>query len=72
MVLGTRKRGKYEEIGPMIPKVCQFAMEKGIQIQRPPIFVCHEMTMAEAVKADKEGNANIEVAVPVSSGSMVR
>ncbi len=41
-------------------------MEKGIQIQGPPIFVCHKMTTEEAVKAGKEGNADIEVAVPVS------
>ena len=32
MVLGMRKRGKYEQIATMLPKVYQFAMEKGIQI----------------------------------------
>ena len=42
MVLGMRKRGKYEEIGAMLAKVYQFAVPKGIQIQGPPILVCHE------------------------------
>ena len=66
LVLGMRKRGKYEEIAMMIPKVCQFAVEKGIQILGPPIFVCHEMTPEAATKADEEGTADVEVAVPVS------
>lgn len=39
MVLGMRKKRKYEEIRIMIPKVCQFAVERGFQIQGPPIFV---------------------------------
>lgn len=66
MVLGMRKKGKYEEIGMMIPKVCQFAEESGVQIQGPPIFGCHEMTVEESKKADEEGNADVTVAVPVS------
>lgn len=32
LVLGMRKHGKYEEIATMIPKVCQFAAEKGIEM----------------------------------------
>jgi AraC family transcriptional regulator len=66
LVLVIRKRGRYEEIATMIPKVCQFADEKGIQILGPPIFVCHEMTHEEAMKANEEGNADVEIAVPVS------
>ena len=66
LVLGMRKRGKYETIAAMIPQVCQFAVAKGIQILGPPMFVCHEMTPEEAMKADEEGNADVEVAVPVS------
>lgn len=65
MVLGMRKNGKYEEIGMMISKVCQFAVERGVQIPGRPIFVCHEMTVEESKKADEEGNADVEVAVPV-------
>ena len=66
MVLGMRKKGKYKEIRMMLPEVWQFAVGRGIQIEGPPIFVFHEMTAAAAKKADAEGNADIEVAVPVS------
>ena len=66
MVLGMRKKGKYEEIRMMLPEVWQFAVEGGIQIEGPPIFVFHEMTDAAAKTADAEGNADIEVAVPIS------
>ncbi len=64
IVLSMHKRGKYEEIGTMIPKVCQFAVQKGLQIQGPPIFACHEGSAEEAYRANKEGNADIEVALP--------
>ena len=66
LVLGMRKRGKYQEIAVLMSKIFPFAIKKGIQIQGPPIFVCHEMGAEEAMKADKEGNADIEVAVPIS------
>ncbi|MDY6965061.1 MAG: GyrI-like domain-containing protein [Halobacteriota archaeon] len=66
LVLGMRKRGKYEEIAVLMSKIFPFAIQKGIQIQGPPIFVCHEMGAEEAMKADSEGNADVEVAVPIS------
>lgn len=65
LVLGTRRRGKYELIGKMIGEVCRYAVEHKIQIRDAPIFVCHEMTPEAAMKANEEGNADIEVAVPV-------
>ena len=65
MVLGMRKRGKYEEIGQMVQRLAQYAGEKGIQIQGPPIYVGHEMSHEEAIKADQEGTADLEVAFPV-------
>ena len=65
MVLGMRKKGKYEEIRMMLPEVWQFAVERGIRIEGLPIFF-HEMTDEAAKKADAEGNADIEVVVPVS------
>lgn len=66
LVLGMRKRGKYEQIGEMLPKVFEFVIAKGIEIAGMPTFVCHEMTPEEAMKADEEGNADVEVAVPVA------
>ena len=65
-VLGIRKYGKYEKIGQMIGQVCQFATQKGAQIVGSPIFVCHEKGAEEAKKAAAEGNADMEVAVPVA------
>ncbi len=66
MVLGMRKKGKYEIIAQLIPQVCQYAVQNGAQIQGPPVFVCHERTAEEVMKADSEGKADIEVVVPVS------
>ena len=66
LVLGTKKRGKYREIAVLLPKLFEFAVPRGIRITGPPLFICHEMTEEEAMKADEEGNANVEVAIPVS------
>jgi len=66
LVLGMRKRGTYPSIGVMIPQICQFAAQNGIQMIGPPMFICHEMSPEEAKKADKENNADVEVAVPIA------
>jgi len=66
LVLGIRKRGRYEDMAVMIPKVCEFAVAQNIRIVGPPVSVCHEMSAEEAVKANEEGNADVDVAVPVS------
>ncbi len=44
VVLGTRRRGKYELIGKMIGEICQYAVDNNILIQDTPTFICHEMT----------------------------
>jgi AraC family transcriptional regulator len=64
-VLGIRKMGKYEQIPPMIMVICQYAGEHGIPLVGPPVFVMHEMSAEEAVKANEAGTADIEVAMPV-------
>lgn len=51
IVLGMRKIGGYEEIAPMIKKLCEFVDGKNIEMIGPPIFVCHEMTVKEVIKA---------------------
>jgi len=66
MVLGMRKKGRYEEIPKMIGKMCEFAVEKKVDLKGAPVFVCHEITADEAKKANEEGNADVEVAFPVS------
>jgi effector-binding domain-containing protein len=66
LVLGIRKKGSYQNIAVLIPQICQFASQNGIQMIGPPMFICHETTTEEAMKADKEGTADVEVAVPIA------
>jgi AraC family transcriptional regulator len=65
LVVGMRKRGTYAEIGPMIVKVCQYAAAHSAQIQGRPTFICHE-TPKQAMKANEQSNADVEVALPVA------
>ena len=66
LVLGIRKRGRYGDMAVMIPKVFEFAAAQNIRIVGPPVSICHEMSAEEAVKANEEGNADVDIAVPVS------
>lgn len=65
LILGMRKIGGYEEIAPMIQKLCEFAASKNIEMIGPPIFVCHEITVEEAMEAYEQKNADVEVAIPI-------
>jgi effector-binding domain-containing protein len=49
----------------MIRRLLEFAMGGHIAVTGPPIFVCHEMTPEQAMEADKEKNADLEVAIPI-------
>lgn len=66
MVLGMRKRGGYEEIGTIIQSLFEFAASKNIELAGPPIFICHEETVNEAMEADRNKNADLELAIPIS------
>ncbi len=66
LVLGMRKRGRYGDMAVMIPQVFEHATTHNIPITGPPVSICHETTAEEAVKADEEGNADVDVAIPVS------
>ena len=63
-VLGLRKRGTYAQIGPMIAEVYKHAIARKISVQGCPMFVCHE-TPKQAMRANEESNADVEVAVGV-------
>ena len=65
LVLGMRQTGPYSIIGVMIPELCDYATENGIQMIGPPIYICHETSAEEATKADKENNADVEVVIPI-------
>jgi AraC family transcriptional regulator len=68
-VLGIRKKGHYRQIAELLPEIAIYAMEKGIPLTGHPVFLCHESSKEEALTADREGNADIEVAFPVPPGS---
>lgn len=67
-VLGMRRRGFYQEqIPAMIMELFSYVEEKGIAIAGMPVFICHETTPEEAIRAAEEGDADIEVAIPMPS-----
>ena len=66
LVVGMWKRGTYAEIGPMIAEVCEYAQASGAGINGRPTFICHE-TPREAMKANAEASADVEVVIPVSN-----
>ncbi|KUG19870.1 MAG: GyrI-like domain-containing protein [Methanomicrobiaceae archaeon] len=67
LVLGVRRRGRYEEIPQMIMAVCDYAMKHGVELAGPPIFLMHETGAEDAMRADQEGNADMEVAWPIAA-----
>jgi effector-binding domain-containing protein len=65
IVLGAREVGPYAKIKELLSKIFPYAMARGAEITGPPMFLCHEATKEKAMQADKEGNADVEVCVPV-------
>lgn len=66
LVLGITRTGHYRQIPELIKTLCEFSSEKGIHIIGTPIFMCHESSEKEAMEADKNGTARVEVAIPVA------
>ncbi len=64
IVLGLREIGSYSIMPKLFSKLFPYAMSRGMKIEGPLIFICHE-TAQQAIKADKEGSADVEVCVPV-------
>ncbi|MBR1368306.1 hypothetical protein RJ53_01855 [Methanocalculus chunghsingensis] len=67
-VLGLRRTGSYDEIGPMIKEIASYIQEKGITPLGPPAYICHEMTLEAVQAAAGTGSADIEVVFPVDDG----
>jgi len=67
-VLGLRRTGSYDEIGPMIKEIASYIQEKGFTPLGPPAYICHEMTMEAVQTAAENGLADIEVVFPVDDG----
>ncbi|MDD1664655.1 MAG: GyrI-like domain-containing protein [Methanomicrobiales archaeon] len=65
-VLGVRRRGHYRIIPELLMTIITYAIENGITIAGPPLFLCHEITPEAVMAADQAGSADVEVAWPVS------
>ncbi|MBP2031182.1 effector-binding domain-containing protein [Methanohalophilus levihalophilus] len=65
MVISLRRIGPYQQISDMIPELYEFAEENGVVIVGAPIFICHEISVEEAMDAEEKGNADVEVVFPV-------
>ena len=65
-VIGIRKKGKYELIAQLLPQLFELAASQGAEFTGPPVFVCHEITVEEVMKAQQQGTADIELAIPIA------
>lgn len=66
LIVGTRRRGRYKEIAAMLLQLFEYALSQKARIAGPPMFLWHEKNVEEAQKADLDGNADIEVCVPIA------
>jgi len=66
IVAGLRRRGHYKDIAKMLPALFEYAMSSGAIIAGPPLYLWHENSVEEALKADDAGSADIEVCVPIA------
>lgn len=64
-VVGMRRKGKYELIAQLLPKVYEFATSHGAKFTGPPIFIYYERIVEDVMKADMEENADIEIVFPI-------
>jgi len=65
-VIGIRRTGRYEEIGPMIMELVSLIEENKITVIGPPAFICHEESLEAVQAAAEAGNADIEIAFPIT------
>ncbi|MFW3145215.1 MAG: GyrI-like domain-containing protein [Thermoplasmatota archaeon] len=65
-VIGIRKTGGYHEIPNLFMSLVHHAMANNIQLKGPAIFVSHERSEEEAMKAMAENNADLEAAFPIA------
>jgi effector-binding domain-containing protein len=54
LVLGMRKTGPYKSIGVMIPQICQFAAQNGIQMIGPPCTSATKQVLKKPYKLTKK------------------
>jgi AraC family transcriptional regulator len=66
LVAGIRRKGSYEKIPLMIGELAEFIVRKEIGPAGPPIFLLHEKSAEDASRANAAGEADLEVAFPVT------
>jgi len=69
-VIGVKEKGPYAKIGVLINKLYEYVNGKNAAITSGPMFICHEHSAEDAMKADKEGNAYLEVCLPIEGGEI--
>jgi len=69
-VIGIKETGSYNKIGYLIKKLYEYVLSKNAVISGAPIFICHEKSAQDALKADKEGTAYIEVCLPIEGSEI--
>lgn len=63
-VIGTRRTGPYSDIPKLFMELFEYAMGSGLQLKGPAIYISHENSEEEAMKAQEQGNADLEAAFP--------
>ena len=66
LVAGIRRKGSYRQIPVMIGELVEFIVRREIGPAGPPIYLWHEQSVEDAYRADASGDADIEVAFPVT------
>jgi AraC family transcriptional regulator len=65
LVLGITQTGKYEIIPGLIGQLCGYAAQNKIGMIGAPLFLCHETSEQDALRANEEGSAVVEIAIPI-------
>ncbi len=66
LVVGMRRRGHYKDISVLLPQLFGYASSQSARIAGPPMYLWHEKNVEEAQRADREGNADVEICVPIA------
>jgi effector-binding domain-containing protein len=65
-VLAIRKRGNYRIVPELLAVLFEFVFRKQVAIAGMPFLLLHETSKEEAEEADRNGTADVEVAIPVN------
>lgn len=65
LVLGMRQKGAYRDIPAMLGELYIYGMSHQGILSGPPVFICHEGSVEQAMIANEAGDADMEVAFPV-------